>query len=75
MRLFDKQAPAVFFGSKYAERITIGKPEGGHGYQVHVGPMYSDARGTVKVKSTDLPFHSVLVDDAPASPLQATKKP
>jgi zinc protease len=27
MRLFDKQAPVVFFGSKYAERITIGKPE------------------------------------------------
>ncbi len=28
-------------------------PSGGHGYQVHVGPMYSDARGTVKLKSTD----------------------
>ncbi len=27
MRLFDKEAPVVFFGSKYAERITIGKPE------------------------------------------------
>jgi len=27
MRLFDKQAPVLFFGSKYAERITIGKPE------------------------------------------------
>ncbi|HLJ03710.1 MAG TPA: choline dehydrogenase [Solirubrobacteraceae bacterium] len=27
----------------------------GHGYQVHVGPMYSDARGTVKVVSSD-PF-------------------
>ena len=27
MRLFDKQAPVVFNGSKYAERITIGKPE------------------------------------------------
>ena len=25
----------------------------GHGYQVHVGPMYSDARGSVKVVSTD----------------------
>ncbi len=25
----------------------------GHGYQVHVGPMYSDARGTVKIVSTD----------------------
>ena len=27
----------------------------GHGYQVHVGPMYSDARGWIKIKSTD-PF-------------------
>ncbi len=26
---------------------------GGHGYQVHVGPMYSDAKGSVKIKSTD----------------------
>ncbi|MDX1522116.1 MAG: GMC oxidoreductase, partial [Anaerolineae bacterium] len=25
----------------------------GHGYQVHVGPMYSDATGTVKIKSAD----------------------
>jgi choline dehydrogenase len=24
-----------------------------HGYQVHVGPMYSDARGSVKITSTD----------------------
>ncbi len=28
-------------------------PTGGHGYQVHVGPMYSDAKGTVKITSTD----------------------
>jgi choline dehydrogenase len=26
---------------------------GGHGYQVHIGPMYSDSRGTVKLKSKD----------------------
>ncbi len=26
-RLFDKEAPVVFHGSKYAERLTIGKPE------------------------------------------------
>ena len=25
----------------------------GHGYQLHVGPMYSDARGSVKVRSAD----------------------
>jgi len=29
-------------------------PEGGgHGYQVHVGPMYSDVRGTCKIVSAD----------------------
>ena len=28
-------------------------PEGGHGYQVHVGPMFSDARGWVRITSTD----------------------
>ena len=29
-------------------------PEGGgHGYQVHVGPMYSDVRGTCKIVSSD----------------------
>jgi choline dehydrogenase len=27
----------------------------GHGYQVHIGPMYSDVRGTCKIRSTD-PF-------------------
>ena len=35
-------------------------PKGGHGYQVHVGPMYSDARGTVKIKSTDPYQHPAL---------------
>ncbi len=28
-------------------------PAAEHGYQVHIGPMTSDARGTVKLKSTD----------------------
>jgi choline dehydrogenase len=32
----------------------------GHGYQVHVGPMYSDARGTVKIVSTDPRKHPAL---------------
>lgn len=26
---------------------------GGHGYQVHIGPMFSDATGSVKITSTD----------------------
>lgn len=30
-------------------------PAGGHGYQVHVGPMNSDARGSIKIKSNN-PF-------------------
>jgi len=32
----------------------------GHGYQVHVGPMYSDARGSVKVTSRDPLIHPAL---------------
>jgi choline dehydrogenase len=35
-------------------------PEAGHGYQVHVGPMYSDCRGTVKIQSTDPMVHPKL---------------
>jgi len=35
-------------------------PSGGHGYQVHIGPMYSDARGSVKIKSTDPTVHPAL---------------
>ncbi|NBY45146.1 MAG: choline dehydrogenase [Acidimicrobiia bacterium] len=29
-------------------------PAGGHGYQVHIGPMYSNSRGSVKIKSPDV---------------------
>ena len=36
-----------------AIRYDGSSPAGGHGYQVHVGPMYSDVRGTVKIRSTD----------------------
>jgi choline dehydrogenase len=32
----------------------------GHGYQVHVGPMYSDARGSIKIVSTDPRVHPAL---------------
>jgi choline dehydrogenase len=35
-------------------------PAAGHGYQVHIGPMYSDARGTVKITSTDPRRHPAL---------------
>ena len=32
----------------------------GHGYQVHVGPMYSDARGSLTLKSADPRQHPAL---------------
>src|ERR1044072_1495942 len=32
----------------------------GHGYQLHVGPMYSDARGSVKLRSRDPREHPAL---------------
>jgi choline dehydrogenase len=31
-----------------------------HGYQVHVGPMYSDARGAITLKSTDPREHPAI---------------
>ena len=36
-----------------AIRYDGSSPPSGHGYQVHVGPMYSDARGSVKLRSPD----------------------
>ena len=36
------------------------KPTGGHGYQVHIGPMYSDVRGTIRLKSADPTVHPAL---------------
>ena len=45
-----------------AIRYDGSQPSGGgsHGYQVHVGPMYSDARGSVKITSTDPAVHPAL---------------
>lgn len=36
-----------------AVRYDGSSPESGHGYQVHIGPMYSNSRGSVKIKSRD----------------------
>ncbi len=36
-----------------AVRYDGSAPTEGHGYQVHVGPMFSDSTGTVKITSTD----------------------
>ena len=36
-----------------AIRYDGSSPAGGHGYQVHIGPMYSNSMGSVKIRSTD----------------------
>jgi choline dehydrogenase len=43
-----------------AVRYDGSAPAASHGYQVHIGPMFSDARGTVKIKSTDPRAHPAL---------------
>ncbi len=39
---------------------TVPEGGGGHGYQVHIGPMYSDVRGTCKAVSSDPRKHPAL---------------
>ena len=36
-----------------AIRYDGSQPEGGHGYQVHVGPMYESSRGWIRIRSAD----------------------
>jgi choline dehydrogenase len=43
-----------------AIRYDGSMPAGGHGYQVHIGPMYSDARGSVRITSADPRAHPAL---------------
>ena len=43
-----------------AVRYDGSAPAAGHGYQIHIGPMYSDARGSVKIRSTDPGVHPAL---------------
>ncbi len=43
-----------------AIRYDGSQPAGGHGYQVHIGPMTSDTRGSVKIVSTDARVHPAL---------------
>ena len=43
-----------------AIRYDGSAPAGGHGYQVHIGPMYSDARGSVRIISPDPAVHPAL---------------
>jgi choline dehydrogenase len=43
-----------------AIRYDGSQPSSDHGYQVHVGPMYSNSLGSVKIKSTDPRVHPAL---------------
>jgi choline dehydrogenase len=43
-----------------AIRYDGSRPTGGHGYQVHVGPMFSDARGSVRIRSSNPHVHPAL---------------
>jgi len=43
-----------------AVRYDGSAPAADHGYQVHIGPMYSDARGSVKIVDTDPRAHPAL---------------
>jgi choline dehydrogenase len=43
-----------------AVRYDGSAPAAGHGYQVHIGPMFSDATGSVKVRSADPRVHPLL---------------
>ncbi len=36
-----------------AIRYDGSAPSQGHGYQVHIGPMYSNSRGSIRIRSTD----------------------
>ena len=45
---------------RYDGHITPGVASTGHGYQVHIGPMYSDARGSLEIVSTDPRRHPAL---------------
>ena len=40
-----------------AIRYDGSAPTEGHGYQVHIGPMYADTRGHVRIRSTDPKVH------------------
>ncbi|MEL6892633.1 MAG: choline dehydrogenase [Actinomycetota bacterium] len=47
---YDGSSPRIAEGPHAGKAVA-------DGYQVHVGPMYSDARGTVKITSTDPRSH------------------
>ena len=57
----DEAYPNVMFHFlPLAIRYDGSVPAAGHGYQVHVGPMYSDSEGTVRIRSTDPREHPAI---------------
>jgi choline dehydrogenase len=57
----DVQYPNLMFHFlPIAIRYDGSAPASDHGYQVHIGPMYSDARGTIRLKSGDPRVHPAL---------------
>src|SRR2546423_8746902 len=50
----------LFHFLQVAIRYDGSAPTEGHGYQVHVGPMYADTRGSVKITSTDPRQHPAI---------------
>ena len=51
-----------------AIRYDGSSPAGGHGYQVHIGPMYSDSRVSVKITSRDPAVHPALLFNYMSTP-------
>ena len=49
----EKYPNVMFHFLPLAIRYDGTAPKSSHGYQMHVGPMYSDSRGTVKISSTN----------------------
>jgi choline dehydrogenase len=51
-----------------AIRYDGSQPAGGHGYQVHIGPMYSDARGHITITSRDPDIHPAMLFNYVSTP-------
>ena len=56
----ERSPNLMFHFLPVAIRYDGSQPEGGHGYQVHVGPMRSDSRGEVQIRSTDPRTHPAI---------------
>src|ERR1700722_16498355 len=50
----------MFHSLPMAIRFDGSAPASDHGYQVHIGPMYSDSRGSVKITTTDPTVHPAI---------------